>query len=547
MKRFRTWLPCPQAWFGGFLLAFFLVTGLIYAPSWHLNGLLLEYVHKAPIFAAAFAGFTVALELLIRRPGVMLRKQTARADGEKRLFWTVFAVLTCVWAVYIGAFFPGTASIDGYYQIDLGLGLLPMDDHHPYIVTMYYAWLFRLGRWLGGHDRFGLFAIVAVQALLTSYACGKTVVEIRRMGFGRVACVLTTLFYGGFPLIGVYVQTVIKDSLYFPVFMLYFLQLLRVYRQLTEHQGHRFGALAHLALLGLLVCFIRHDGVIVVAGSLAVLALVSLDRRGRRRLLLLTLAVVLAFGGYQTSVKAIMSTSDASFGTSALPEMLSLMFQMTAVYMRTYPDKVTAEEFAAINKVLDGEKLIRVFDPLLADPVKNTFRNDCTTQDLIDYFVVWVKMFFKHPACYVDGLLHCTFGYIYPFFLNLHDNFYVQTSTNEKVIGAGLDIFHVNTEGLMKFFIDLMYGWADNPWLNWMMSPGTYTWFGLVLFLLLWAKKKRRALAVFTAPALVMAIAVISPVNGNTRYVLACIAVVPILLCWTLRQTAREREALPAA
>lgn len=82
--------------------------------------------------------------------------------------------------------------------------------------------------------------------------------------------------------------------------------------------------------------------------------------------------------------------------------MLSLPFQQTARYVRDYGDDVTEEEKEVIGKVLDYNKIADVYMELTSDPVKTTYHAE-STNDLIAYFKVWFKQFWKHPLCYVEA------------------------------------------------------------------------------------------------------------------------------------------------
>ena len=147
----RAWLPCVWAWLGGLLLAFFAVTGMIYAPSRYLNGLLLRYVRYLPVFALLTVVIALLLQLLIRWHGPRLEQEKVHNDLGR----ISFVLLLCVWLVYIGAFYPGSVQTDAMTQLNQGLGFSALTDHHPVAVTWYYTALLRLGQAVAD-DRFGV-------------------------------------------------------------------------------------------------------------------------------------------------------------------------------------------------------------------------------------------------------------------------------------------------------------------------------------------------------------------------------------------------------
>ena len=85
--------------------------------------------------------------------------------------------------------------------------------------------------------------------------------------------------------------------------------------------------------------------------------------------------------------------------------MLGILFQQTARYVKQYPEEVTPEEKEAIDGVIDYEKLAEKYNPQLTDPVKYTFRQDCTSQELAAYLNAWFGMLLRHPGTYISRSL----------------------------------------------------------------------------------------------------------------------------------------------
>ena len=66
--------------------------------------------------------------------------------------------------------------------------------------------------------------------------------------------------------------------------------------------------------------------------------------------------------------------------------------------------------------------------------------------------------------------------------------------------------------------------------------PGTYTWLTLFCILLLCKKKRWRQLAVMPMLVFTILTNIASPVNGCLRYTLPLMAVMPLLLAWTVKE-----------
>ena len=75
--------------------------------------------------------------------------------------------------------------------------------------------------------------------------------------------------------------------------------------------------------------------------------------------------------------------------------MLSIPFQQTARYVKTYNNEVTDKEKKAIDKILNYDTLASRYKVDISDPVKNEFNRYYKKEELNEYFRVWFKQFTK--------------------------------------------------------------------------------------------------------------------------------------------------------
>ena len=209
-------------------------------------------------------------------------------------------------------------------------------------------------------------------------------------------------------------------------------------------------------------------------------------------------------------------------------------FQQTARYVTEYGDQVTAAEKKAINKVLPYKKLAKKYNPELSDPVKKYYNQEATKQDLKNYFKVWWQMFLKHPEVYVESVLHNTYQYYdinkisslvyYKFndYLQLHDK-----------EGQYTYLYVENTEEYLeqRYAINQLVLFSEKvPIVNIFASIGSWPWLFLfaLLYNLKWKKKEAQALLL--VPLITIAVCMVSPDNGNTRYVMPLLYTLPFLI-----------------
>ena len=86
-------------------------------------------------------------------------------------------------------------------------------------------------------------------------------------------------------------------------------------------------------------------------------------------------------------------------------EALSVCFQQTARYVKYHGDEVTQEEEEAIKKVLNYKDIGNLYDPNPSEDLKN-------------YFKVWLSMGLKHPGEYIQSFIANTYQYYYMEFRN---------------------------------------------------------------------------------------------------------------------------------
>ena len=441
-----------------------------------------------------------------------------------------YIVLFLVFLPYIIIHYPGSINTDAYYQLNMFLGIKPYTNKHPLLSTLIYGFIFSLG--LPISSNFGLFCCVFLQTILHVYSFSVCVSKIRKLNIGKYTPLLALCFFAIVPTWGFYAQTVLKDSLYFPVFLLYtiyYFELFDYQVGSADTQPPSSWTWVRLVVCGIIISLLRHGIIAVIIATLMLLLLVSVRSRTKLLASLACLLVVYA------ALFVIMSraTNATGYPTRAF---FSIPFQQTARCLREAPDEISDEDYEAINAVLKAEVIGDVFNPLLSDPVKDTYRRDSTPEDLARYFATWFRMFFKFPRIYIDTFLQYTYGYFDPFHnYTGADHVKAYIAVNPKTFESlGIE-YHFSPE--TRALID-GYGkrWVQVLLLSELMAPGTYAWVAIVCFLLLSSKGRRRQLAGFVVPFAQILVCVLSPVSGYVRYSLPLMAITPLIIAWTLKE-----------
>jgi hypothetical protein len=219
----------------------------------------------------------------------------------------------------------------------------------------------------------------------------------------------------------------------------------------------------------------------------------------------------------------------AKVASGGKQEMLGALFQCTARYIKEYPDEVTKEEKEAISKVLDYDKLPELYSAQLQDPVKFTFNQQSTSEDMMGYFGAFFSMFRKHPVCYIDAVINNAFGFFdvsrmskmaYTYFWNRIDK------ENRLYVGGAFP-------KIQKIGYKLIFFIQRIPVINIFFSVGTYTMLSIFLILLMIRNKEYRKLYPAIVTILSVLLLVISPAGGNFRYTMPMfmLLVFNLILC----------------
>lgn len=463
----------------------------------------------------------------ILRPLVFLMERAAPNGGEKPLrhpMRSAALILLLSWLPWVLMNYPCSFNGDSIYQLKSAVGLAPWNAHHPPLNTAIIWLCVTVGKAVWDVN-FGCFLYVVLQSVTGALLFSACLAELVRMGLSRRGWIALVLFLAT-PMWGCFAQWLEKDYLYAQAFTLELLLLLPVVRE-RSCSGKRALGIAALTLVALLL---RKTGLWELIPGLLAIGF-WLKKRARVRLLCAALAALLLSSAVNNLLYPALGVTPAY-----ITDALSLPFQQTARYVNEFPDEVTEEERAAIDAVLDYEKLDQ-YNPVVSDPVKAHFRKDNSA--LPAYFGAWLRMFLKHPVCYFEAAFMLSYGYLAPVEAILDPIFQPTYNPVAHEIGVYRPFGEVPTQ----FCAALRETFVEFPLTTLLCMAGFYTWV-LLLCLAALLRRKRGAACLLLIPGLMdVLICIASPLWAATRYELPVIASTPLILGWTILQLRQPREA----
>ncbi len=490
----------------------------------------LIFLVRTVLYSALFLGLFVGIDRLLCSKKII---GSLFESGEKETgkTWTPYLVLGAAWLPLLLIKYPAAVCWDTL-EMAAQYRAGSFSEHHSVYYALIMGRLIDIGETFG-HADWGMFAFSVIHYLVLVAALGRSVNILRKMGVRRTVRGAVLLMYLLNPYISGYIGVIIKDELYTAFLVIFFLCLVDLQ---PDHEAFSRNPLKLTILFVSVVniWLIRKNGSYILLAS-AVLFLVRCFRKklSKRPVFVLAAALVVSAGLY-SFLGAYFHAEKGSVG-----EALSLPFQQTARYVKSYENEVTEEERAAIDAVLPYDRLADAYDPRVADPVKGMYRGDGSK--LGAYFKTWLAQFRKHPLCYVSA----TWEQNYYLFVPEEDNITLYTDMNLAPYGDSFkplaEIFEQTDSGTLKQWIVKEFKAIHQMPLAGL--PGNVSfWFYVLLFATVISVAHR------TDDFLLLAVSwftvlfvILGPViQGHPRYMFPVVYVMPVTVGFIFKERMRH-------
>lgn len=485
-----------------------------------------------------------------------LDRETVRtAEGtkmfdQKKFLLTAGIILLC-WLPYFIYFYPGTSMTDTATQISQFFGQstwtrsksavrgkdIILSNHFPFFTTVLYGMFLKIGRLLG-NTSYGVALHTLLQTTFMAVTFTGVWFYLRFIGLAEKWVTRGILFTAVFPLYPMWAICMVKDTGFGMLTLLMSVLLCEIVRTKAAVLEKKFFCIGLFAVNCLFILF-RSQGVYIMI--LVSVLFLSVYRKKWLRVALTLLVPILLF--QMVWIKILLPAWKVAPGGKQ--EMLGVLFQQTARYVRDHGEEVTEEEAEAIRKVIDYDALIETYNPEKADPVKFTYNQDCTAEELADYLKVWLGMFLKHPGCYIQAVLNNSYGFYY---MQRETNlYYVGYFVKDRWKGSDLYIENKFASQEEKEFVSSMQNILRNvPVIGIFFSPAFYAW--IVLFYYVNMIRRKDYWNLLTGFILLISVGIlfICPANGNIRYQLPMLFSAPFLvglcLCGPVKMVYKKGE-----
>ncbi len=397
---------------------------------------------------------------------------------NKKLWLACFLVLFASYFATLLLSFPGTFSTDSYASISILQGELPWSNAHPVFYTLLIGPFVALGNAVGNMT-VGLFAFSLVQLTLMAAVCSYACAWLRKMGMPLLAVFAALAFFAFNPVIARYATTMWKDVPFAMTMLLAILQLFEI--ALTKGaaiQSPR--ACIKLALLTLLTCLLRNNGIYAMAAGVVVL--IAVWRKAWKWFMPMVGAIVLAqliSGPFYTSLGIEPSPFRESVG---IP-----IQQISAVVAEG--GEMTEEQLEVFSQLVDPEAVAEVYAPYSSNFVKyhESFSDEWLNAHKKEFLQLYFEVGLKNPAIYTRAWIGATQGY---WNMETHSWVVSEAGRNLAYEATGLEILNGDSE---TNYDEL----RKSSFLSPLFNMGFAAWVMIALCAFRWIKGDRKLITAY--------------------------------------------------
>lgn len=436
--------------------AYSLLLGIVFSFSWsglfiYLNrhnltspsGVIMALI----LLTLCFVVFSLFAFLAIRFSIAFFSGESASAHGVLRgLFETRGGLFACMafllllWSPTIVLMYPFGLGPDTMAQLLWSQGFpafdpssrvfLPgytMSDHHPFLLTLFYGVFYDLGKLLG-NPAHGITLLCYLQTSFMAFVFAFSCQWLRRHCASLRLCLIALLFWGLQLSIPMLLQQLVKDITSLPFFLLFFMGFSDVYFQLKLGTKLKAHAIAGLILVVILGSLTRKVFLHICFASTLILLIVFLYKTPRDKGVDAPFVLQGAFKLLACSFVPLIVVSllipralfpMLGIAPAGPQEVISIPIRQVSAVIVQDPESLSAEDRAAIEKVLPLDQIPGLYaresaDPMFAsaDPVKDAWIRSSTTVDELRFLLTWIRLAPTHVKEYLQSI-----GYIYRFFL----------------------------------------------------------------------------------------------------------------------------------
>ncbi len=454
--------------------------------------------------------------------------------------YLIISIYFFVYLIHAILFFPGVCGWDTINQVmdlisknaPLPFGWINgqptvsalMNDHHPVFDTL----IFTLFYWIGkkiGDPNIGLFLYNTAQITLLSCLFAEVIVGLSEFRSSLCVRVLCFVFYI-MPFINFFSITIIKDTLFSFVFVLYFRTFISVFIALRKGKTIQNKEWLILFITSLLIALTNKKGIYIAISSAFSLIIISRSKKYKKTVILKHIIPVIVI---ICSVRFVLFPA-LNIYPGGRQESLGFSFQQIAAAYIDHPEDFSKNDIMTLNNVLTIEPIQyeSVYQERSTELIKNNYNFYASDRDIWEYLKLWGKIGMKHPISYLRTTMKVNAGYFYP---GKSINIYTGIPENNS-----LSISQKPETKNMRFTFQACFDWIkEKAGISLLYKDAFYIfWVPSLIICMLLKKGKKDSILCLTPVVMNYFFLIIGPICW-TRYGLGQIYTIPLQISLVYR------------
>ena len=459
---------------------------------------------------------------------ISLPDKAKELSASSRDFLINWSVLLLLGIPVLLAEFPGFFVYDAQDELNEVL-TRTFTTHHPLFHVLLLGAVIALFHKITGSWNIGIFAYILLQMLVITAIFAYVLTYLQRKGAGKRWRIFWLAFYGAFPTIVMYTICSCKDGLFSALLLLVTVFLVQLVEEKEAFISDKKRVTAFVAAATLMPLF-RHNGFYAYLVFIP-FALVYFKKALKPVLIGMLVAPVILY----LVLSNVLAFACGAEDTTHHQEMLTVTIMQLARVYSYEGDTLSDEDKAVIESYIPKNNLDK-YTPRVADLVKVDFNNSLYEENKGDFWKVWKKLFFRHPAAYLNAWLLTSYGYWYPpAIINVYKGNTVYTFTYETSSYFGYEVEPPGERISLIPPLDSLYRYIsigtfqqDAPLLRLFFTPGLYVFIYLFVFAYRLYRKRFDQILPFIPMVLTFCTVLLGP-TYLIRYVLYLWLCVPLL------------------
>lgn len=435
--------------------------------------------------------------------------------SAKKVFIISFLVILLSWIPYFLALYPGVLTSDSVSELNMIVNNFSrMSNHHPMIHVLFIAVPYKIGYALFHNANLAVACSSITQMITMACIFSYLITFLYQKKVNMKIIILCMVYFAFIPTHASYSVIMWKDTVFSGLVVLLTIQLIKI---CDISEDLKFKDLISFILISLLVILFRNNGIYMYFILMIMMLLIL-----RKKIKILLPAFFIVFLSYFSITGPMFAYFDIEKSSSS--EYIAIPLQQVA--RMAYKDvEFTNKEKILLNRLMGVNNMKIGYIPQCSDGIKYNinYNREYFDKHKIQYFILWIKLVFKHPDIALESYAVSTLGYWYPGVPNW--------STSRGVVDNKIGISrNSKAPEFIENFVQNSEG-RNIPIINMSANTALAFWI-LSIFCYICIKKGKRKYLIAYIPVfgIWFTMMIASPVNSEFRYVYSSYTCLPLLM-----------------